>query len=202
MKFKIPDQESFSGSVQRAIESGVIVSKARQEITRTLLTLMRQYTRYPTSEQYTGVCQKLISKYPKLRDPIGSNGFVSRSNVFYLSLDLCMHTYTHVHMYTQQDMYAYTHRGKCIYAHMCAYVLVPLCMSLFICVHACTCMCISLYVCVYHFLLCIMMCVTILRVPLVSHTLRICMFIDWEHPIRLQGQLREFMVGGGGGRAP
>ena len=30
-----------------------------------------------TSEQYITVCTKLITKFPKLRDRIGSNGYVS-----------------------------------------------------------------------------------------------------------------------------
>lgn len=68
---------SFSATVQNAIESGTILSKARQEIVQTLRTLMLQYTKYPSSEQYTDICQKLIKKYPKLRDTIGSNGYVS-----------------------------------------------------------------------------------------------------------------------------
>lgn len=67
---------SFSGTVQRAIETGVVIAKARQEIVQMLRTLMLQHTKYPTSDQYTTVCQKLIIKYPKLRDTIGSNGFV------------------------------------------------------------------------------------------------------------------------------
>lgn len=67
---------AFSGTVQQAIETGVVVAKARQEIVQTLRTLMVQHTKYPTSEQYTNVCQKLIVKYSKLRDTIGSNGYV------------------------------------------------------------------------------------------------------------------------------
>ncbi len=66
--FKVPEVASFSGTVQLAIESGTIVSKAWQEIVQTLRTLMLQYTKYPSSEQYTEVCRKLIEKYPKLMD--------------------------------------------------------------------------------------------------------------------------------------
>ena len=67
---------TFSGTVQQAIETGIVVSKARQEIVQMLRTLMLQHTKYPTPEQYTNVCQKLVVKYPKLRNTIGSNGFV------------------------------------------------------------------------------------------------------------------------------
>ena len=36
-----------------------------------------QHTLFPTSHEYNSLCQKLISKYPKLRDSIGSTGYVS-----------------------------------------------------------------------------------------------------------------------------
>lgn len=75
--FQIPERESFSGSVQRAIDTGVISSKARREIVQVLRTLISMHTLYPVSEQYIAVSQKLVAKYPNLRDPIGTNGFVS-----------------------------------------------------------------------------------------------------------------------------
>ena len=75
--FTIPSLESFSGSVQRAVETGVISSKARREIVQVLRTMMIAHTVYPTSDQYVSVSQRLIAKFPKLKDPIGTNGFVS-----------------------------------------------------------------------------------------------------------------------------
>ena len=75
--FKIPERDSFSGSVQRAIDTGVVSSKARREIVQMLRTLISMHALYPVSEQYIAVSQKLVTKYPNLRDPIGTNGFVS-----------------------------------------------------------------------------------------------------------------------------
>ena len=85
--FKIPDRDTFSGSVQRAIDTGVISSKARREIVQVLRTLISIHTLYPVSEQYVTVSQKLVAKFPNLRDPIGTNGFVS-----IISDSICFHT--------------------------------------------------------------------------------------------------------------
>ena len=82
--FQFPPKETYSWSVQKAIETGVISSKARREIVQVLRTLISRYTKYPTSDQYTIISQKLVEKFPNLRDPIGSNGFVSTAII------LCM----------------------------------------------------------------------------------------------------------------
>lgn len=79
LSFEVPDANNFSGCVQEAIRSGVVTSKARREITQTLRTLIVQNTHYPTPDEYTSVCQKLVVKFPKLKDTLGSNGFVSTS---------------------------------------------------------------------------------------------------------------------------
>lgn len=42
-----------------------------------LRTLILQYTKYMTSEQYVTISQKLVAKYPNLRDRVGTNGYVS-----------------------------------------------------------------------------------------------------------------------------
>ena len=55
----------------------MVSSKARREIVQVLRTLISMHTLYPVSEQYIAVSQKLVTKYPNLRDPIGTNGFVS-----------------------------------------------------------------------------------------------------------------------------
>ena len=47
---------------------------------------MTQHTRKPTSEQYITVCQKLIGKFPSLKDTEGDSPFVS--NVFLLGFML------------------------------------------------------------------------------------------------------------------
>lgn len=40
--FQIPDRGAFSGSVQQAIDTGVVSAKARREINQTLRTLSLQ----------------------------------------------------------------------------------------------------------------------------------------------------------------
>ena len=78
--FEIPEVEVFSDIVQEAVRSGIVTSRARREIIQMLRTLILQYTKYMTSEQYVAVCQKLVTKYPKLRDSVGSNGYVSTAD--------------------------------------------------------------------------------------------------------------------------
>jgi len=63
IRFQIPLKETYSWSVQKAIKTGVIASK---EIVQVLRTLILSYTKYPTSEQYTTISQKLVEKFPKL----------------------------------------------------------------------------------------------------------------------------------------
>jgi len=38
--------------------------------------MILSYTKYPKSEKYTIISQKLVEKFPKLKDPVGTNGFV------------------------------------------------------------------------------------------------------------------------------
>ena len=79
LSFEIPDKSTFSGAVQKAIDTGVLCAKSRKDIVQTLRTLMLQHTRYPSSQEYTVVSQKLIQAFPKLHDG-GSTGFVSHVN--------------------------------------------------------------------------------------------------------------------------
>ena len=67
---------SFSSSVKQAIDTGVVSSKARSEVVRVLRTLVLQQTHIPNHVQYETVCEKLVVKYAKLRDSMGS-GWVS-----------------------------------------------------------------------------------------------------------------------------
>ena len=76
ISFQLPAKNTFSWSVQKAIDTGVISSKARREIVQVLRTLISRYTKYPTSDQYTIICQKLVEKFPHLQDSVGSNRFV------------------------------------------------------------------------------------------------------------------------------
>ncbi len=76
VSFVIPDKSTFSGGVQKAVETGVVCAKARRDIVHTLRTLVLQHARYPTSEEYTTVSRKLVEKFPKLHDG-GRIGFVS-----------------------------------------------------------------------------------------------------------------------------
>ncbi len=72
----MPDKEKFGYSASVAIDDGHLTSAAKRKIVTLLRALIVQHTLYPSSEQYVAVCNKLVQKYPKLRDPIGS-GIVS-----------------------------------------------------------------------------------------------------------------------------
>lgn len=73
--FQIPNRGSFSGCVQKAIDTGVVSARARREIVQMIRSLMLQHTKYPTSEQYNTVCEMLVAKFTNLKDTIGS-GYV------------------------------------------------------------------------------------------------------------------------------
>ena len=77
--FKIPDLTNFSQHVRNAVSSGVVTSRAKREILQVLRTYATAYTEYPSSQQYTEVCRKLVEKYPKLKDIEGCTKFVSAS---------------------------------------------------------------------------------------------------------------------------
>jgi len=51
-----------------------------REIVQVLHTYMTAHTIYPTSEQYKTVCNKLILKYPKLKDKEGTTKYVSNND--------------------------------------------------------------------------------------------------------------------------
>ena len=75
LSFDIPT--NFSARAEEAISSGQITKRVRTEIVQSISSLMLIHTKTPTSDQYNTVCRKLIEKYPKLKDDIGSTGFVS-----------------------------------------------------------------------------------------------------------------------------
>ena len=59
---------------QRRVKKGT-----RTEIISAIALQMWSHTMYPQPEEYNGVCQMLIDKYPVLKDSIG-NGYVSIRN--------------------------------------------------------------------------------------------------------------------------
>ena len=63
--------------MQEAVRTGVVSSRARHEVIKVLRTYITAYTIRPSSEQYTTVCRKLITKYPKLEDTEGKSQIVS-----------------------------------------------------------------------------------------------------------------------------
>ena len=90
--FEIPDKHTFSGSVQKSLDTGVICSKARRDIIQILRTLILQFTRYPKPEEYNTVSMKLIEKYPTLHDGDSESGYVSK--YFVCGYDVCVYVCT------------------------------------------------------------------------------------------------------------
>ena len=58
------------------MKSRMITKAVRAEICEILSYQVFAVTEYPTSAEYTAICQGLVTKYPVLKDTIG-NGFVS-----------------------------------------------------------------------------------------------------------------------------
>lgn len=76
LKFDVPHKTSLGLSVTEAIETGIVSSVVRRRIIGVISKLVIAKTLYPTPEQYITVCNLLITKYPKLRDDVGT-GIVS-----------------------------------------------------------------------------------------------------------------------------
>ena len=68
---------NFSTSTEEALKSGKLTRPNRTEIVQALSTAMLVYTKVPTKEQYNTVCQKLIERFPVLKDDVGTTGYVS-----------------------------------------------------------------------------------------------------------------------------
>ena len=64
----------------KTLSEEMITEKARVEIISAIAIQVHQHTEYPTSEEYTGVCRKLIQRYPFVKDKVG-NGIVSSAAV-------------------------------------------------------------------------------------------------------------------------
>ena len=73
--FEIP--ACFSNRTEEAIKNGQLTKKARTEIVQALSSSILVHTKEPSSVQYNTVCQKLIQKFPTLKDEIGATGYVS-----------------------------------------------------------------------------------------------------------------------------
>ena len=82
----IPDKRTYSGSVQKAIETGVVTSKARRDMVTVLRTLMLQRTTMPDGLHYNAVCKALVTKFPNLADEEDDSGCVSTYSTINLSL--------------------------------------------------------------------------------------------------------------------
>ena len=68
----------FSCSTEQAITSKEVTRGVRVDIITALAFEVWNSTQYPTPDEYTAVCQKLVSTYPSLKDTVG-NGYVSPS---------------------------------------------------------------------------------------------------------------------------
>ena len=72
--FRIP--EKFLTVTMKVLSEEMITDKARVEIVAAIALQAYQHSTYPTSEEYTTMCTKLIERYPFLKDKVG-NGIVS-----------------------------------------------------------------------------------------------------------------------------
>ena len=66
----------FSKKPIESINLGILTKGIRTEVINMIAVQMLQETSYPTSEDYTEVCRKLVEMYPILKDTIG-NSYVS-----------------------------------------------------------------------------------------------------------------------------
>ena len=65
----------FSKPTIRAVDSGELSKSSRVEVVAAIAHQIIQKTWYPKSKEYNLICEKLISKYPNVKDSIGS-GYV------------------------------------------------------------------------------------------------------------------------------
>ena len=66
----------FSKPTIRALDSGELTKSSRVEVVAAIAHQIIQETWYPKSKEYDLICEKLIAKYPNVKDSIGS-GYVS-----------------------------------------------------------------------------------------------------------------------------
>ena len=66
----------FSTATNKAIKTGMLSSKAQDEIIHSLSTLIMVHTVKPSPDDYNTVCLRLIKAYPLLADNV-DGGYVS-----------------------------------------------------------------------------------------------------------------------------
>jgi len=93
LSFKIPSK--WRPSIMKAIEEKKLTPDVRNEIVRDLVTHMYGYVEKPTTSFCKFVAQRLILKYPFMRDTKGT-GYVSIDRVFFIILLLGMSLYSMV----------------------------------------------------------------------------------------------------------
>ena len=62
----------YSSEVETALKLGRLSNVTRQAFIARIASLMLNYKKYPSSEDYTNVGQAIIMKYPFLKSPVGS----------------------------------------------------------------------------------------------------------------------------------
>lgn len=67
----------FSNRTEEAMKTGQLTKRNRIEIVQALSSAIMLHTKIPSSVQYNTVCQKLIEKFPVLKDEIGATRYVS-----------------------------------------------------------------------------------------------------------------------------
>lgn len=75
-EFSVPKQ--YSETVMAALTAKKISSNVRAQISQDVATKMLGYCKYPTSDQYEVIAQKIVATFPVLRDSMGT-GYVSVS---------------------------------------------------------------------------------------------------------------------------
>ena len=75
--FEVPD---VSVKTAQALESGKVSLSTRTELIGAVAYSVWGYTHYPTGEQYNTICAKVVSKYPVLKDTIGTP-YVSQTSL-------------------------------------------------------------------------------------------------------------------------
>ncbi len=71
----------------KAIDERKLTRKARVEIVNAVYSRMIAHAEYPTSDQYSTICWRLVEKFDALRDKMG-NGIV------HIVIILCIHSHS------------------------------------------------------------------------------------------------------------
>ena len=68
--FPLPNH--YRSEVETVLKLGRLSNVTRQAFIARIASLMLNYKRYPSSEDYANVGQAIIMKYPFLKSPVGS----------------------------------------------------------------------------------------------------------------------------------